>query len=95
MEPVTAPETAVLRCTTPSPANSERNERGMNDMALRGVCDRCKDRKNLVTVENGVEFFKTIWGLREWVADVHRNCKNEWLKEHNGTTDLQALPKKR
>jgi hypothetical protein len=63
-------------------------------MAARGICDRCKDRSNPITRDNGIEFFKTIWGLREWVADVHIKCKNEWLKEHNGTTDLQAIPKK-
>lgn len=70
------------------------DEKGMNGMAVRGICDRCKDRGNPVTADNGVEFFKTVWGLREWIADVHRKCKTEWLKEHNGTTDLQALPKK-
>jgi hypothetical protein len=76
------------------PARLRNDEKEMNGMAVRGICDRCKDRGNPVTADNGVEFFKTVWGLREWIADVHTKCKTEWLKEHNGTTDLQALPKK-
>ena len=62
-------------------------------MAELGICDQCKDRNNPVTAKNGGTLSRATETGKQWIADVHKDCKAEWLKK-NGAADYAGLEPK-
>jgi hypothetical protein len=62
-------------------------------MAQHGICDQCKDANKPVTHENGGSLSTMTGGKKQWVADVHKDCKAAWLAK-NGAADYAGLEPK-
>jgi len=62
-------------------------------MADHGICDQCKDRTKPVTAQTGGTLSRVTEDRKEWIADVHNDCKAEWLKK-NGAADYAGLEPK-
>jgi len=59
-------------------------------MPQRGICAVCKDASDPVSKDNGGTLSRTTGGIKQWVADVHKDCKAEWLRK-NGAADYSGL----
>ena len=59
-------------------------------MPQRGICDECSKP---VTKEEGLELSRRTPEGKEWVADVHKECKAAWLKK-KGAGDYAGLEQK-